>query len=216
MNKIGILGSGDVGKTLGSGFIKHGYEIKIGTRDKSKLEEWQKQEGSMAHIGSFEEAAAFSEAVVLACKGHAAEDVLEMAGRENLNGKAIIDATNPINDQKGPENGVLRFFTNLDDSLMEKLQRKFPEANFVKAFNSIGSPFMVNPDFGGIAPSMFICGNNSEAKRDVKGILDLFGFETVDMGGAEAARAIEPLCILWCIPGFLENKWNHAFKLITT
>lgn len=216
MNKIGILGSGAVGKTLGSGFIKHGYEVMIGSRDESKLEDWKAQEGTMAHSGSFKEAASFGELIVLACLGEAAEKVLESAGEEAINGKTIIDATNPIDHTRSPENGVLQFFTNLDDSLMERLQIKFPNANFVKAFNSIGSPHMVNPDFGGQMPSMFICGNNENAKKEVKGILDLFGFETVDMGNAEAARAIEPLCILWCIPGFIRNEWSHAFKLLRT
>jgi len=97
---------------------------------------------------------------------------------------------------------------------MEELQSAFPEANFVKAFNSIGSALMVNPNFGRIKPTMFICGNNAGAKSQAVEILDKFGFEVEDMGGAEAARAIEPLCILWCIPGFLRNQWSHAFKLL--
>lgn len=214
MDKIGILGAGAVGTTLGSGFIKHGYEVKIGTRNTGKLKEWQLQEGSMAHTGSFSEAASFGEILVLACLGEAAEQVLELAGAENLKGKTIIDATNPIDHKNPPQGGVLNFFTNLNDSLLERLQKKYPGANFVKAFNSIGSPHMVNPDFNGIMPSMFICGNNAKAKDEVRSVLDLFGFETVDMGGAEAARVIEPLCILWCIPGFLRNEWAHAFKLL--
>ena len=125
----------------------------------------------------------------------------------------MIDTTNPIAEAP-PEDGVLRFTTSLDESLMEQLQHRFPDVNFVKAFNSVGNMFMVNPSFPGGKPSMFICGNNQEAKNEVQEILDLFGWETEDMGKAAGARAIEPLCMLWCIPGFLRNQWTHAFKLV--
>jgi predicted dinucleotide-binding enzyme len=128
-------------------------------------------------------------------------------------GKPIIDATNPIADAP-PENGVLKFFTDLDDSLMEQLQSAFPDLRFVKAFSSVGSSLMVDPQFKDGKPTMFICGNDDAAKNTVSGILDQFGWETEDMGTAAAARAIEPLCILWCIPGFQKNEWNHAFKLL--
>ncbi len=109
---------------------------------------------------------------------------------------------------------MLKFFTDLDESLMECLQREFSDAHFVKAFNSVGNARMVNPQFAGGKPTMFICGNSQAAKQTVGAILDQFGWETADMGGVEAARAIEPLCMLWCIPGFLRNEWSHAFKLL--
>ena len=125
----------------------------------------------------------------------------------------MIDATNPISDTP-PTEGVLHFFTDPNQSLMESLQKKFPKAHFVKAFSSVGNAHMVDPDFGGIKPSMFICGDDTKAKGQVGEILTQFGWETEDMGGAIAARAIEPLCILWCIPGFKDNQWNHAFKLL--
>jgi len=95
------------------------------------------------------------------------------------------------------------------------LQREFEGARFVKAFNSVGSACMVNPQFKGGTPTMFVCGNDDVAKKAVTGILAQFGWETADMGKAEAARAIEPLCMLWCIPGFLRNDWVHALKLLT-
>src|SRR3989344_57898 len=211
--KIGILGSGAVGQTLASGFVKHGYEVMIGTRDQNKLREWKAKLGNKVSIGSFEETSKFGQLIVLAVKGTVAKEVLEMVIIENLEGKTIIDATNPIADVP-PENGVLKFFTSLDKSLIEELQFEVPKANFVKAFNSIGSAFMVNPDFNGEKPTMFICGNDEGAKKEVNEILDKFGFEVEDMGGVEAARAIEPLCMLWCIPGFLKNEWSHAFKLL--
>jgi predicted dinucleotide-binding enzyme len=213
MKKIGILGSGTVGKTLAAGFIKTGNDVMIGTSDPSKLRDWLLKDGGGAQIGSFEEVADHGDLLVLAIKGSAAKVALEKAGKLNLAGKTIIDATNPISDAP-PGNGVLQFFTSLNDSLMEQLQHSFPEANFVKAFNSVGSAHMVNPDFGGEKPTMFICGNDGKAKEEVTQVLTQFGWETEDMGTAEAARAIEPLCMLWCIPGFLRGQWNHAFKLL--
>ena len=210
--KVGILGSGDVAKVLASGFLKHGHDVLMGTRSPAKLADWAKQ-NPKGRIGSFAEAATFAELAVLAVKGTVAADALRAAGAANLGGKSVIDATNPISDLP-PVNGVLRFFTNLDESLMERLQREFENLHFVKAFNSVGSASMVNPQFKGGKPSMFICGNDDAAKKVVTGILDQFGWETVDMGKAEAARAIEPLCMLWCIPGFLRNDWVHAFKLL--
>ncbi len=209
---IGIIGSGMVAQTLGSGFLKHGYEVMLGTRDTSKLTEWLSGNGQGAKAGSFAEAAAFGDILVLAVKGDVGLDALALAGAERLNGKPIIDATNPLAGGP-PEKGVLKFFTTLEDSLMERYQRAFPQAHFVKAFNSVGNPAMVNPTYE-TTPTMFICGNDADAKKEVEGILDLFGWETADMGVVEAARAIEPLCILWCIPGFNENRWNHAFKLL--
>ena len=208
--KAGVLGSGEVAKVLASGLLKHGHEVMIGSRTPDKLKEWLAANDG-GRTGSFEETAAFGELVVLAVKGTAAADALRIAG--NLAGKTVIDATNPIADAP-PENGVLKFFTSLDESLMEQLQQEFPEVHFVKAFNSVGNSSMVNPQFTGGKPTMFICGNNDAAKQTVKSILDQFGWETTDMGAAEAARAIEPLSMLWCIPGFLHNDWKHAFKML--
>ena len=150
---------------------------------------------------------------MLAVKGTVAAEALRAAGAANLDGKVVIDATNPIADAP-PVNGVLSFFTNLDESLFERLQREFAGAHLVKAFNSVGAPCMVNPKFKGGKPTMFICGNQEAAKPVVATILTQFGWETADMGAAEAARAIEPLCMLWCIPGFRDNHWTHAFKLL--
>jgi hypothetical protein len=211
--KIGILGSGDVAKALGDGFLKHGHEVRLGTRTPGKLADWNTK-NQHASVGTFDAAAAFGEVIVLAVNGRAAADVLRLARAENLTGKTVIDATNPIADAP-PVNGVLPFFTNINESLMEQLQREFEGAHFVKAFNSVGSALMVNPQFKDGKPTMFICGNNDAAKKIVTGILDRFGWETADMGKAESARAIEPLCMLWCIPGFAYNEWNHAFKLLT-
>jgi predicted dinucleotide-binding enzyme len=211
--QIGVLGSGDVGKTLGAGFLKHGHSVMMGTSNPAKLADWKKANAS-GQIGSFADAARFGQAVVLAVKGSMASAALKAAGSDNLKGKLVMDATNPIADAP-PQNGVLKFFTTLDLSLMEQLQTEFKSAQFVKAFSCVGNALMVDPNLPGGKPTMFICGNDDGAKKTVTGLLDQFGWETADMGKAEAARAIEPLCILWCIPGFLRNDWMHAFKVLS-
>jgi predicted dinucleotide-binding enzyme len=213
MSKIAVLGSGAVGQTLADGFLKHGHEVMRASRDPKKLADWKAGKDSKAHTGTFAEAAAWGDTVVLAVKGTAAEAVVGQAGAAALSGKTVIDATNPIAEAP-PEKGVLRFFTTLDESLLERLQKKAPSAHFVKAFSCVGNAFMVNPSFPGGPPTMFICGNDAGAKAEVRKILDQFGWETADMGAAEAARAIEPLCILWCIPGLTGGGWTHAFKLL--
>jgi 8-hydroxy-5-deazaflavin:NADPH oxidoreductase len=210
--RVGILGSGDVGTTLAAGFLEHGHQVMVGTRETSKLAAWGRKHPS-ARVGSFADAAQFGEVVVLSVKGSAAADATRAAGTDSLAGKTVIDTTNPIADAP-PEHGVLRFFTPQDESLMERLQKEFPRAHFVKAFNSVGSARMVNPAYAGGRPTMFICGNDAAAKRTVTTVLEQFGWEIADMGRVEAARAIEPLCILWCIPGFLHDQWTHAFKLL--
>lgn len=214
MVKIGILGSGDVGKTLAKAFLKYDYQVMIGSDHVEKLEEFKK-ENSKVETGTFEQSAQWADLVVLCVKGTVAEKIVEKT-KTNLFGKIVVDTTNPIADAP-PENSVLKFFTSLEESLMERLQKIAPDAQFVKALNSIGSGLMINPDFGGgIRPTMFMCGNNEDAKKKVSEILQKFGFEVEDVGKVESARAIEPLCILWCIPGFLKNEWTHAFKLLKT
>jgi 8-hydroxy-5-deazaflavin:NADPH oxidoreductase len=211
--KIGIIGSGSVAQTLGAGFLTHGHEVVLGTRDPAKLKDWLTN-NPKAKAGSNAEAATFGEAIVLAVQGSAAKDALTLAGAANLAGKTIMDATNPIGGAPDAH-GILPYFTKLDRSLMEDLQAQFPKSHFVKCFNSVGAPAMVNPQFkaGGRA-SMFICGNDEAAKKQVTGILDQLGWDAEDMGPAEAARVIEPLCVLWCIPGFKNNDWFHAFKMV--
>jgi hypothetical protein len=210
--KVGVIGSGTVGQTQAAGFLQHGHQVMIGTREPAKLADWSKSHAK-AQVGSVSETAAFGEVIVLAVKGSAAAEALGGGGKQNLAGKIVIDTCNPIADAP-PVHGVLQFSTGPNESLMEQLRKEFSETHFVKAFNSVGSPQMVNPDYGGIRPTMFICGNDDAAKKTVSGLLDQFGWETADMGQAEAARAIEPLCMLWCIPGFTRNEWTHAFKLL--
>jgi predicted dinucleotide-binding enzyme len=210
--RVGVLGSGIVGRTLADGFSRHGQEAMLGTRNIENLADWHEQHPSIK-LGSFSDAARFGDIVVLSVKGSAALDVLRAAGADNLSGKPLIDTTNPIADAP-PIDGLLRFFTNLDESLMERLQREFRGARFVKAFNSVGAAQMVNPHYKDGMPTMFICGNDAAAKKTVAGVLVEFGWDVADMGNAQAARAIEPLCMLWCILGLRDNEWTHAFKLL--
>jgi len=210
--KIGIIGSGVVAQSLAGGFLKNGHEVTLGTSSPAKLADWQGK-NPKARIASSAEAAAFGEVLVLAVKGHAAIAAVKAAGVKNFDGKTVIDTNNPIAD-KPPVDGVLQFFTSGGDSLLEQLQREFPNAKFVKAFNSVGSAFMVDPKFQNGPPTMFICGNDAAARKTVAGIAESFGWDVADMGTATAARAIEPLCMLWCIPGLARNEWSHAFKLL--
>jgi 8-hydroxy-5-deazaflavin:NADPH oxidoreductase len=210
--KVGVIGSGLVGQVLADGFLRHGHEVRRGSREPAKLATWRAGAGARASTGTFAETAAFGELVVLAVKGAAAVQAAEACGGA-LDGKAVIDTSNPIGDAP-PVNGVLNFFTGPNESLLERLQQHAPRARFVKAFSCVGSGLMVNPSLPGGPPTMFICGNDPEAKRLVGGVLEQFGWAREDLGAAEAARAIEPLCMLWCIPGFRQNDWVHAFKLL--
>ncbi len=211
MKKVAVIGSGVVGQTLADGLLKHGFAVIRATRDLSKLEDWKQSAGPNGSVLGIAEAAKAADLVVLAVKGAGAEEAVALCG-EGLLGKTVLDTTNPIANAP-PNKGVLSFFTTLEDSLMERLQRKAPGAHFVKAFSCVGSPSMVDPKFAA-RPTMFICGNEAGAKAEATAILTAFGWDTEDMGPVEAARAIEPLCILWCIPGMTGKGWTHAFKLL--
>ncbi len=212
MSNIAVLGSGVVGEVLANGFLKHGHAVMRGSREPEKLAGWKEKAGPKASVGDFAAAAAYGETVVLAIKGSAAEKVV--AGiADRLAGKTVIDATNPIADAP-PDRGVLRYVTTFDESLMERLQKAAPAAKLVKAFSQVANAWMVNPDFGGVRPTMFICGDDAGAKAATAKILDAFGWDAEDMGGAPSARAIEPLCMLYCIPGLTRGSWTHAFKLL--
>jgi len=210
MQRVGVIGSAEVGQALAEGFKKYGYPVRIGSRTPAKLADFSRKAGIEA--GSLEEVAAWGEILVLAVKGTIAEGLVNRLG-SNIDGKVIIDTTNPIAEAP-PTDGVLSFFTGPNDSLLERLQGPHPSARFVKAWNSVGSARMVDPVFSDGRPTMFLCGNDAAARKTVAAILDQFGWEPADMGAAVAARAIEPLAILWCIPGFRENKWSHAFKVL--
>ncbi|HTS28869.1 MAG TPA: NAD(P)-binding domain-containing protein [Bryobacteraceae bacterium] len=213
--RIGVLGSGIVGQVLATGFLKHGHLAMLGTRDprKSEVRKWQ-DANPEGKTGTFEEAAKFCDVAVLATLGRVALNALELAGPDNLAGKTVIDTTNPLADAP-PVEGVLQYTTGPNESLGEQIQAKVPRSRVVKAFNSVGNAQMINPHYEQGTPTMFLCGNHAGAKEEVSGIIRQFGWEPFDCGGIVAARAIEPLCMLWCLPGFLRGQWNHAFKVLT-
>jgi 8-hydroxy-5-deazaflavin:NADPH oxidoreductase len=211
--KIGVLGTGDVGRVLASGLIGLGHEVKIGSRepDSDKLKEWKAKNGARASTGSFADAAKFGELAVLATLWGGTESALKLAGPDNLKGKVVIDATNPL---VFAENAPPALALGWKDSGGEQVQRWLPGARVVKAFNIVGNAHMVKPDFPGGPPTMFIAGDDAQAKETVTGILRDFGWEIVDIGGIEGARLLEPMCILWVNYAMRNGSANHAFKLL--
>ena len=207
--KIGIIGSGIVGQTLAKGLAKHKFEIMISTGSPEKQVELQMDVGKHIRVGSFEDAAAYGEVVILAVKGAAAEQIVTKLA-DSLVDKVVIDTTNPIDESVPPQDGVLTYFTKAGESLMQRLQAIAPQAQFVKAFNSVGAGVMVDPKFT-IKPTMHICGDNEAAKKTVSNLLTKLGWDVCDLGTARAAGAVESLCILWCITGFRDNDWSHAY-----
>ncbi len=209
--RVGIIGSGGVAQTLAAGFLKHGHAVMMGTREPAKLAAFVAAHPQV-QVGSAADAAAFAEVAVLAVKGTAAVEAVRSVAVQ-LNGKTVIDTTNPIADAP-PTNGVLSYFTGPNDSLLERLQAACPGVNFVKAFNSVGAAGMVNPVWADGPPTMFIAGDDAAAKATVAAVLTQFGWDSADMGSSTSGRAIEPLCMLWCLPGILNNQWSHAFKML--
>ena len=215
MSVVGVLGSGVVAKTLAKGALSKGYSCCIGSRTLSKVKAIAQEVGDGLEYGTLEEVGKRSDILILAVKGVAAESVVKSI-RKELQGKVIIDACNPIDEAAGRKAGILEYFKLPGNvSLIEHLQNVVPEAKFVKAFNSVGSSLMVDPKLKQGVPSMFICGNDAEAKATVTELLTKFGWETCDMGSARSGYCIEQLCILWCARGFNDGKWNHAFRLLT-
>ena len=211
--KIGILGTGDVGRTLGNAFLATGHEVKIGSREtgNEKAATWVKQAGPRASAGTFADAAKFAELAVVATSWDGAESALRMAGVENFAGKVVIDATNPLKFTPGRPPELALGHT---DSGGEQVQRWLPGARVVKAFNTVGYGMMFKPDLPGGPPDMFICGHDDAAKKTVAEVLKSFGWETIDIGGIEGARLLEPLCMLWVGYAMRTGTRTHAFKLL--
>jgi 8-hydroxy-5-deazaflavin:NADPH oxidoreductase len=217
--RIGVIGSGDVGLRLADGLIEHGHCVKVGTRDltKKQVVEWiskhATEEEDRAYIGSFAEAATFADDIIVLCTSWSGTwNAIKLAGPSNFEGKVVIDTTNPLDFSKGLPPKMAFGFT---DSASEIIQRLIPKAKVVKAFNIVGNPHMVNPDFPCGPPTMFICGNDEESKSMlIETILTPFGWETVDIGNLEGARLLEPLAMLWITYYFRTGNGNHAFKLL--
>lgn len=213
--KIGIIGSGEVGRKLADGFIELGHHVKIGSRDpnQSKITDWiNKHDKEKASSGTFAETASFGELVVLATLWEGTADAIQLSNSKNLTNKIVIDVTNPLDFSKGIPPTLAVGHT---DSGGERVQRMLPDSKVVKAFNIVGNPHMVHPDFPGGKPTMFICGNDETSKKIVTDdILSKFGWETIDIGGIEGSRVLEPLALLWILQYFKTGNGNHAFKLL--
>jgi predicted dinucleotide-binding enzyme len=212
MKRIGILGSGDVAKQLGRGFAKHGYEVMLGTRESAKLEAWKKEVGAPATVGSFADAAAFGDVVLLATHGAGTEPAIALAGVARFSGKLVLDASNPLDFSQGMPPGL---FVGTTDSLGERVQRKLPTAHVVKCFNTVSNLQMIDPKVAGGPPKMLICGNDADAKLRTERILRELGWGgALDVGGIDGARWLEALVPLWVRAGATLNTWEHMFQVV--
>lgn len=210
--KVGILGSGDVGKQLASGFARHGYEVVIGTRDPAKLETWRKNAPQNIRVGSFSDAASHGQIVIIATKGEATEAAIDLAGVKNFKGKLVLDAANPLDFSKGMSPAL---FVGTTDSLGERVQRKLPDAHVVKCFNTVGNAKMIDPAFKEGVPPMFICGNDAASKKKTEAVLKELGWPgALDVGGIDGARYLEALVPLWVRTAMVLNTAEHAFKVV--
>jgi len=194
--KVAVLGTGEVGKALAAGFKKHGHEVKLGHRDPKE---------------PYADAAKFGEIAVLATPWTGTQNAIKHADPKNLAGKVVIDVTNPLKFEEGKPPALA---VNGDDSGGEQVQRWLPQSKVVKAFNTVGSSLMVNPQLPGGPPDMFIAGNDAGAKQTVTQICNQFGWPVTDIGGIEGSRLLEPLAMLWVVVGFKLNRWEQAWKLI--
>lgn len=208
--KVGILGSGDVGKALARGFAGAGHQVMIGSRSPEKLSGFVKDTAGVTS-GTFDQTAKFGDLLALATLGVATEEAIRLAGRENFGGKVVIDATNPLDFSGGMPP---KLFVGHTDSLGERVQRWLPGARVVKAFNTAGNAFFVNPQLPGGPPDMFIGGNDADAKKTVSQICEQWGWGVIDLGGIESARYLEPMCMVWVLHGALSGAWTHAFKML--
>jgi predicted dinucleotide-binding enzyme len=210
LRRIGVLGSGSAGRTLAAAFASRGYPTMIGSREPGKLADWVLESGTSARPGTFAETAAFAEIAILSVLGSAAGDVLGLAGADNLAGKILIDASDPLDFSSGSPG----LFVGTTDSLGERNQRQLPGTRVVKALNTVLADVMVNPALSGGEPDMFIAGDDAEAKAEVTRLLAMFGWPVIDMGGIESARWLEALSLAWVVYSHRTGKTHHAFKLV--
>jgi len=208
--KVGVLGSGDVGKSFARAFAAVGHEVMIGSRSPEKLAEFVAGAGAGVRSGTFEEAAKFGDLIALATLGEATSEALRVAGAENFEGKVVIDATNPLDFSTGAP----KLFIGFEDSLGEQVQRQLSGARVVKAFNTAGNTLFYQPQFPGGPPDMFICGNDDDAKKIVGQVCQAFGWGVIDIGAIDSARYLEPMCMTWVLHGIRSGSWTHAYKML--
>ena len=212
--KIGILGSGSVGKSLGKGFASNGHDVKLGSRTpgKQEIQDWLKTTKGKVSAGTFAEAATHGKIIILCPLGEATEEVIKLAGKENFGSKLVIDATNPLDFSKGMPPGL---FVGTTDSLGERVQRILPNAKVVKCLNTVNNQTMINPKMNEGLPDLFICGNDEAAKRQVAALLKEFGWgEPIDIGGIDGSRWLEAYTALWVRLANKLGSWTIAAKIL--
>jgi predicted dinucleotide-binding enzyme len=197
--RIGVLGTGIVGRTLAGKLVELGHEVRMGSRSagNENAVAWAQEAGDGASEGTFADAAEFGELLINATGGKVALDALGMAGAENLAGKVLIDVSNSLDFGDGgpPVIGV-----SVDDSLGERIQAAFPDAKVVKALNTMNASLMVAPGSLDERTNVFVCGNDDAAKAQVLELLETFGWlsgDIVDLGDISAARGAELYVALW-------------------
>lgn len=211
--RVGVIGSGAVGRALAAGLAARGHEVTIGTRDpegNDELQAWAAQHDGVA-IGHLAAAAEAGKLVVLATRGTAVEQAIATAGPQHFAGKLVIDATNPLAPDPAGGPGLAVGHT---DSGGEQVQRALPDARVVKCFNTVNNALMVDPGFEPRQP-MLIAGNDDGAKRTVAELLDDFGWDALDVGGIEQSRQLESLVLLWVAVGRARGAWDHAPAFVT-
>lgn len=209
--KIGILGSGDVGRSLGGGLVAHGYDVMIGSRnpDSDVLTAWKASTGGTT--GSSMQAAEHGEIVIVATQFEGTPVALQSAGLTSFTGKVVIDVTNPLDFSQG---GPPHLAVDRGTSAGEKIQDLLPDAYVVKAFNIVNARFMIDPDFADGPPTMCIAGNDGAAKKTVTTLLEEVGWDVADLGPITASRYIEGMAMCWIWYGFATDTWDHAFRLL--
>ncbi len=211
--EIGIVGSGDVARSLGAGFVAVGHRVCLGSRspDSEALRAWKQRVGPPGSTGSFAEAAEFGDLLVLATHGVHNAEAIDGAGRTRFDGKVLIDTTNPLQFDAA---GTPTLAVSGTDSAGERVQRLVPAARVVKAFNIVGHAHMFRPRFVGGPPDMFYCGNDPSAKAEVDDLLHAFGWNPIDIGGIQGARMLESLCQLWLVAARALGSGDVAFRLL--
>lgn len=216
MKKIAVLGTGMVGNTIGKKLIELGYSVMMGSRsaNNEKAQAWVAANGQKASAGTFADAAKFGEIIFNCTKGESSLDAIKMAGLENFKGKTVIDIANPLDFSKGMPPSLIPELSNTN-SLGEEIQRLIPEANVVKTLNIVNCEVMVDAKRSGGDPTMFICGNNAEAKEEVKAILQQFNWsDIIDLGDITTARGTEMLLPIWLRTWFATGNGHFAFKIV--
>ncbi|KTG08498.1 hypothetical protein AUR64_17610 [Haloprofundus marisrubri] len=209
--RIGILGSGDVGKALARGFARHGWDVQVGTRSPEKLDAWLDETDESVSVGSFGDAATRGELVVLAVRGGAVDDVLDLVDDDAFRGKLLLDATNPLEFSDGEP----QLLFGGTESLGERVQTRLPDTHVVKCFNTVSNAQMVDPTFEAETPPMFVCGNDAAAKKETDALLVELGWPgTTDAGDITSARYLEALVPLWVRVGQQLGTYDHAFTVV--